>query len=326
MATIKKFNAIDRIGEIAQGFQQGVNNYSQGMQQQRAIELQDEALRRQQALDAQNAVTNELQIESKMSELTGKNLLGSGVGKAYMSGDQGSIAKLFETASMTPKFEAEKANRELDAEYKRSQINKNNRTTTQPQKLSEEQKIDLRFEKERENKLKEASIPDFDLADTSIVPTTKDAEEVKKMNASNKSFQEIGQRAAVMLEKANPKDPRYYLSNDWKMLNQDLTKLKLQAKNLEDLGVLNGPDLGLVNETLGSISPTSLALLGPKAAADRVKMALDSANKVMLNAASARNYKPKSSGNSSSIIEKVKTYSPEQLIAREQELLRKAGG
>jgi hypothetical protein len=47
--------------------------------------------------------------------------------------------------------------------------------------------------------------------------------------------------------------------------------MKLQAKNLEDLGVLNGPDLGLVNETLGSISPTSLAVLGPKAAADRVK-------------------------------------------------------
>jgi hypothetical protein len=51
----------------------------------------------------------------------------------------------------------------------------------------------------------------------------------------------------------------------------------------------------LVNETLGAISPSSLAVLGPKAAQERLQGALDSANKVMMNAASARNYRPKSS-------------------------------
>jgi hypothetical protein len=73
--------------------------------------------------------------------------------------------------------------------------------------------------------------------------------------------------------------------------------MKLQAKNLEDLGVLNGPDLSLVNETLGSITPFTLAQLGPEAAAKRIKGALDNANNVLVNTAAARNYKPKGSGN-----------------------------
>jgi hypothetical protein len=178
--------------------------------------------------------------------------------------------------------------------------------------------------------MKSAQIADFDIADQNIIPTSKDAEEVKKMNASNKSFQQIGIDTSALLGKADPTNPKYYISNDWKLLNQNLTKMKLQAKNLENLGVLNGPDLSLVNETLGDLKPSTLAILGPKAANERLQAALKTANSVMENAAAARNYRPKGAApqgvNPQNILQRVQSYTPAQLEAREQELLRKAGG
>lgn len=160
----------------------------------------------------------------------------------------------------------------------------------------EEQRIAAearKLENEKKGKIQEAQIQDFDLIDSNIIPSSKDAETVKGLNASNKSFQGLGTSVSEKLLKADPRNPAYYISNDWKLLQQDLTKMKLQAKNLEDLGVLNGPDLGLVNETLGSITPSTLAILGPQKAAERVKAAMDNSQKVLMNAASSRNYKPK---------------------------------
>lgn len=48
----------ERIAKIAQGFGQGIQNFQQGQDRKRTQGLQDEALRRQQALDAQNTENN----------------------------------------------------------------------------------------------------------------------------------------------------------------------------------------------------------------------------------------------------------------------------
>ncbi len=300
MATVKKFNAIDRIGEIAGSFGQAMDKYSQVAQQSNAQTLQNEALRRQKAIQG-------MEVEAKLTEQTGKNAIGSGLGEKIISG-QIVPEDAFAALKTTPKFEADQNKSKSEREKAAYEADQRSKPVTErddyikaagvakirgeAQAVGETRRAEL----ERNKKLEEAKIPDFDIADPTVIPSTKDAEEIKKLNGSNKSFQEIGQSSKELLKKANPRDPRYYMSNDWRLLNQGLTKMKLQAKNLEDLGVLNGPDLSLVNETLGGLNPTNLALLGPEKAAERLQAALDSANKVMNNAASARNYKPKGQG------------------------------
>lgn len=335
MATIKQFNVIDRIGEIADGFGKGAQNYAAGVQQHRTQELQAEALRRQQAVQ-------ELEVESALAEATGKNFIGSGIGSQYLqTGQIEGLGEILKSTPNTPKFDADqkRLNRQQEKEdyearqralpYDQRDDYKKAMDTARIRANATLGTMDAKNEIENQQKLKAAQIADFDIADTSIIPTTKDAEEVKKMNASNKSFQQIGTATSDLLSKADPRNPKYYISNDWKLLNQNLTKMKLQAKNLEQLGVLNGPDLSLVNETLGDLNPSSLAILGSKAAGERLSAALKTANSVMENAAAARNYRPKGSAqniNPQNIMQKVRAYSPEQLAAREQELLKKAGG
>lgn len=299
----------DRIAKIAQGFNQGAQNFIQGQDRQRTQSLQDEANRRQQALQA-------MEIEAKISENTGKNVFGSGLGSRILSGEQVDLQGALKDRGYTPKFEREEALRQRDAtkaaqEQEKYLYESSQRALPVEQRddykksvaaasasagvraNAQEQIYNTRQEGERKKKIGEVQIPDFEIANPSIIPTTKDAEEIKKQNASNKTFQQIGARVKQNTLKANPRDPRYFLSNDWRVLNQDLTKMKLQAKNLEELGVLNGPDLSLVNETFGSLTPANLALLGPEAAAERLQGALDNAQRTLNNAASARGYSPK---------------------------------
>jgi hypothetical protein len=296
MATIKQFNAIDRIGQVAQGIQKGMDNYSQLTQQGNqtlANALQLEAQRRQQALGMETALT----------QATGKNFIGTGVGDEYVkTGAVPSLSDLMQTTPMTPKTEVELSvlkNRNKKAQYDANQLDlpvdqrddyKKSMAVAGVKAQSQIENMTTRNDLENKQKIKQAQIADFDIADPSVIPSQKDAEEVKSLNASNKSFQEIGARVVDRVKKADVLNPKYYISNDWTQLNQDLTKMKLQAKNLEDLGVLNGPDLGLVTQTLGDISPAKLALLGPEAAAKRVQSAMETSHKVMTNAASARNY------------------------------------
>lgn len=286
-----------RIAQIADGFKQGLEGYSAGQRRQTdalnemaKTDLQQEALKRQRAMQT-------FEVANSIATNTGKQVDPSVVAPMIESGNFQGLGEILKAAPNTPKYDQALEDRKLNKDYKESQIKKNNNTVPA---LSYEQKLEKKNEIDQQQKIKQANIQDFDLIDPSIIPTTKDAEEVKKLNASNKSYQEIGLGAIEKLKKSDPRNPAYYISNDWKMLQQDLTKMKLQAKNLEDLGVLNGPDLGLVNETLGSINPSTLAMLGPEKAAQRLKASLDTASSVLVNAASARNYRPKGSAASPS--------------------------
>lgn len=130
-----------RIGEIANKFAQGIGGYAEsqmqeakGMKDERQyqdkLNLAEEAKKRQYAIQ-------ETEIEGKLSEQTGKNLLGSGVGKKILAGYYGSLGDIFKKAEPTRKaikeddekvIKAEE--RALNAEYKRSLINKNNSPKT----------------------------------------------------------------------------------------------------------------------------------------------------------------------------------------------------
>lgn len=298
----------ERIAQIAQGFGQGFQNFQAQQDRQRALSLQEEARKRQEALQA-------LEIEAKLADTTGREVIGSGLGSKILKGETydpsmiqglGLSRKAQREEAILQKQSEDDALNKLLKVKKIEELSKPFEQTREYQKAATMATIqgearaeaeERKRESQLQKKMQEANIPDFEIADPSVIPTTKDAEEIKKLNASNKTFQEIGQRVKQNVLKANPRDPRYYISNDWRTLQQDLTKMKLQAKNLEELGVLNGPDLSLVNETLGGISPSNLAILGPEAAADRIKTALENSQRVLDNAAASRGYRPKSSTN-----------------------------
>jgi hypothetical protein len=149
-----------------------------------------------------------------------------------------------------------------------------------------------KIENEKKQGLQQAAIPDFEIANPDIIPSSKDAEEVKKLNAANKTFVDVGQRAAEKLTALDPEKPVEF-AKGYKQLMQDVTEMRLQAKELANLGVLNGPDLKLVDETLGSVGLTDMAIYGREEAAKRIQNAISTANQKLSNVAAARNYKPK---------------------------------
>lgn len=126
MATIKQFNAIERIGQALKGFQGGIDNYNQSTQAANATQmqanstlsnaLQIEAQRRQQAME----------MDLKLTEATGRNFVGSGIGQRLVNGENiGGIEEALKSLPTTPKFEREQETLKLDREYKQSQIDKN---------------------------------------------------------------------------------------------------------------------------------------------------------------------------------------------------------
>lgn len=148
-----------------------------------------------------------------------------------------------------------------------------------------------KLENDKKAALQKAAIPGYEVADPSIIPTVKDAEEVKSAGIQTKNFTDSANSAIKRIETLDWKD-RTGLTNNWQQLQQDVTDMQMAAKNMYDLGVLNGPDLSLVNKGLGSLSVVELNRLGPQAAMERVRGTISSAQQKLNNAAAARNYRP----------------------------------
>jgi hypothetical protein len=145
----------ERIAQIASGFGQGVQNYQQGQDRQRAQGLQAEATRRQQAMQ-------ELEIEGKLSEQTGKNLVGSGIGKQYLTSGMAGIGELMNSAPTSRKAELEQARADREARKDESIINKNNRLTSNAQP-SYEQKLAMKTQNTIDAKNTERQDPVYKL-------------------------------------------------------------------------------------------------------------------------------------------------------------------
>ena len=109
----------ERIAEIANGFGKGLQNFQQGQSQQRAQSLQDEASKRQQAVQA-------FEIEGKLSEQTGK-MVPQGTGRAILSGadiDLGSILKAQPSTAKSENAAIKKQREDLKFQQEQDKFNR----------------------------------------------------------------------------------------------------------------------------------------------------------------------------------------------------------
>ena len=90
----------ERIAQIAQGFNQGLGNYLQTSNQMRNIELQKEAQKRQQAIQALDAANS-------ISASTGKVVDPSAVAPMIQSGNLQGLGEILKSAPLTRKAEIE---------------------------------------------------------------------------------------------------------------------------------------------------------------------------------------------------------------------------
>jgi hypothetical protein len=110
----------ERIAEIAQGFGQGVQNFFAVRDQMKNRNLQEEALKRQQALQA-------FEVSSNLSNQTGKIVTPEQVAPLLNSGNFTGIGDILKNAPSTQKSLQADEDRKLEQEYKRSMIDKNKR-------------------------------------------------------------------------------------------------------------------------------------------------------------------------------------------------------
>lgn len=150
-----------------------------------------------------------------------------------------------------------------------------------------------KLENDKTNSLQKVAINDYDFHSPDIIPSTKDAESVKKMSAAHTNFERTAKEIQDLLGSMDKLDYTG-MTDKGKLLKQKISEAQIQQKTIKDLGVLNGPDLPLINNTLGDVgSMTSLMTLGPDAAKSRMQDAVNSSKNNLQSEASARGYKPK---------------------------------
>jgi hypothetical protein len=143
----------DRIAKIAQGFGQGAQNFMQMQDRQRARALQEEALKRQEAFKA-------LEVSNSLSEKTGKLVTPDLVAPMLKSGDFTGLGDILKSAPQTQKSIQALEDRQIERDYKKSQIEKNLRASPK-ENLTYAQKLEIKAQKEAEaannpnNKLKD---------------------------------------------------------------------------------------------------------------------------------------------------------------------------
>jgi hypothetical protein len=141
----------ERIAEIANRFAQGLNIYNQGQQQANTL-LAQEAQRRQQALAAQNKMemakqkndqdlnAQAVKVQGDIKETTGRFVPITAAKNYISTGDGSLLQKEIDAAPVDENWK-------LDQDVKRSQINKNNRSSTGVKPTVGEQSVDRNFSK-----------------------------------------------------------------------------------------------------------------------------------------------------------------------------------
>ena len=283
----------ERIAGIAKQFANGIDGFTAGMKMEtdannlaKNENIRAEALRRQQALDAQNQANSAEDRALRRAEF--------GINQELKSAQVAELKLPFDQT------------RDYKKAVKMAEVQGSARSAADA----------ARIENKKNQKISEVAINDFDFISPDIIPTQKDAEEVKKFNASNKNYQQIGNRLASRLESLKNTD-RTGVTNAYKLIEQDLTQMALQAKELANLGVLNGPDLELVNKDLGSINLSSLNTLGADAAIGRLKSALGTAQNKLGNLSNARGYAPRAGAIDKNSVE-YKQNRLKELLAKQQ--------
>jgi hypothetical protein len=122
--------------------------------------------------------------------------------------------------------------------------------------------------------------------------TDKDKETLKSMNATTLNVQKTANNLIDKIT-TNGITSGLGITVADKQVTQDLKDLQIQMKNLFDLGVLNGPDVDILNDALGSIQGP-VDMLNPfntrEAAKAQVETVINNAFDKLKNIAASRGY------------------------------------
>jgi hypothetical protein len=149
----------------------------------------------------------------------------------------------------------------------------------------------------------QANITGYEITDPqNVMPTSKDAEEIKKATASLKGLQSTGVKIQDDIGGSSPLDRFGAVTipfTDKKIgtekgiaLDSDLTDMVLQAKELANLGAITGPDMKLMESAMGNVTGLGSLVGGKERAKKQIGEIIDRAKTKMGLSATTRGYTP----------------------------------
>jgi hypothetical protein len=159
------------------------------------------------------------------------------------------------------------------------------------------------------------TIPGF-IQLTNIKPTEKDKEELKKAMGVSLDINNLGSRLISNVQKHGITSGLGISEGD-RLIAQDIKAFQLKLKDLAGLGALTGPDMDILNKSIGAIQgPQAMAFADKQSAINQIKSVLERAQAGLDSSASSRGFAVKGR-------EKQPMGISAQQEARRQELLRK---
>ncbi len=148
-----------------------------------------------------------------------------------------------------------------------------------------------------------ANITGYNVADPDrVIPSVKDAEEVKKATASLKALQATGGEVQDKMNAAGPLDRFGSITIPFTNkkigtekgidLDSGVTDMVLQAKELANLGAITGPDMELMNSAMGNITGIGSLIGGKDRAIKQLSEVLSRARSKVETNATSRGYAP----------------------------------
>ena len=208
----------ERIAQLAQGFGQGVQNYRQGQDRQRQQSMQDEARRRQEAMQA-------IDVANTLGAANGRVYNPADIAPILQSGDFAKFGELMQSAPVSDKFRAEQARLGQEQQLKDLQTQKL-QYETQQQALP----VDQRDEAKKLKYSKSLEIPNDGRQD-----------QIKKLSTQNATLSGVKtamQKAVMQLENAG-------LSEAEKIkAGQGLLKLLNSAEGADAVGAEEAKRIG----------------------------------------------------------------------------------
>lgn len=280
----------------ARAFNNSLNQAIQhGSRAFRSIQEAEDRTLRQQALEEQQRM-EDLNFAQTLSGQTGVQVTPDQVSQyrelgtlTDMTGQESPLAKALGIKSrmQQEKLRETRADRKrkrevegLQAEKLRAEVNKLN--NPENENIKEFQKVS-----------RERGVPGFQIANPNIIPTGKDQEQLKVQTEATKNIIKTAQNLASALESAGGPTSGLGLTSKDRNVGQFKRQLQLQMKELFNLGVLNGPDLDLLDDALGRIQgPIDQFVVDKSEAVEQINNVIQDALNRVATSAETRGYSP----------------------------------
>lgn len=193
------------------------------------------------------------------------------------------------------KSELERARKLQELQSQKLERELGNAPLEEKKKQKEYEKLGLQTEKERlELGVKRAEagpevIPGF-IKTTTAKTSEKDKEELKKTSGFYRDVENLGNKLIDNINKFGV-TTRYGLSEGSRLTAQNITALQLKLKDMAGLGALTGPDMDLLNKSIGSIQGNlAVGLVSPEQAIRQVKAVVDQSKESLKSNAKSRGF------------------------------------